>query len=85
MRNKRISIFTVSCNIFFCIRSLVKHGMYDNRDNRTTKKTNKKKGIQLFSFEAFLELFKEGVEELDLEKALAKALQHCFKASWLSL
>ena len=57
--------------------------MYDNRDNRTTKKT--KKGIQLFSLEAFLELFKEGVEELDLEKALAKALQHCFKASWLSL
>ena len=45
----------------------------------------KKKGIQLFSLEAFLELFKEGVEELDLEKALAKALQHCFKASWLSL
>ena len=43
-----------------------------------------KKKIQLFSL-AFLELFKEGVEELDLENELAKALQHCFKASWLSL
>jgi len=45
---------------------------------------NKEEKIQLFSL-TFLELFKEGVEELDLEKEFAKALQHCFKASWLSL